>query len=154
MVAKINIELREITPDNWRKVNSLEVKRVQKTFVADNVAILARAFAYRKDNSKVFVVYFEDTEIGLIMQRDFRIGDKKICILDQFMIDEHYQGLGYGKIAMGIWICNIKREKLYDSIEFCYKEENIMAKQMYEKLGFVRSPQKDDEDELVMEYFL
>ena len=72
MDKKTKIHFEEITPDNWRKINALEVKEEQKHFVASNVAILARAFAYRKDNSKVFAIYNNVNPIGLIMQRDFK----------------------------------------------------------------------------------
>lgn len=63
----MKLEFREETPENWRKINSLEVKEDQKKFVASNVTILARAFAFRNDNSKVYVVYSNDNPIGLIM---------------------------------------------------------------------------------------
>ncbi len=35
-----NIEFKEITPDNWRIINSLSIKEEQKNFAAPNVAIL------------------------------------------------------------------------------------------------------------------
>ena len=80
------------------------MKEEQKHFVASNVAILARAFAYRKDNSKVFAIYNNINPIGLIMQRDFKDENNLICILDQFMIDKNYQGQGYGKVSMELWM--------------------------------------------------
>lgn len=146
------LELKEITPDNWRKVNSLEVKKEQKNFVADNVAILARAFAYRKNNSKVHVICVANNPIGLIMQRDFLYNGKNKCILDQVMIDKDYQGQGYGKLAMEKWIAMIKDEGIYSGIELCYIEGDFIAEKMYKNLGFVRKPEEDDEDELVMIY--
>ena len=147
-----SLELKEITPDNWRKVNSLEVKKEQKNFVADNVAILARAFAYQKNNSKVHVICVADNPIGLIMQRDFLHNGKNKCILDQVMIDKDYQGQGYGNLAMEKWIAMIKDEGIYSSIELCYIKGDFIAENMYKKLGFVRKPEEDDEDELVMIY--
>ena len=35
-----NIEFKEITPDNWRIINSLSIKEEQKNFAASNVTIL------------------------------------------------------------------------------------------------------------------
>jgi len=152
--VNMDLELRDVTPDNWRKINSLEVKEEQKGFVASNVTILARAFAYRNYNSKVYVVYNENNPIGLIMQRDYLEDNKVICILDQFMIDKNYQGKGFGREAMELWMSMIKNEGKYDSIMLCYIEGNILAERMYESLGFVRCPEEDDEDELVMVYEL
>ena len=50
-----NIEFKEVTPDNWRIINSLSIKEEQKNFAASNVTILARAFVYRKENAKGFI---------------------------------------------------------------------------------------------------
>ncbi|WIV12747.1 GNAT family N-acetyltransferase [Proteiniborus sp. MB09-C3] len=150
----MEIYFNEVTPDNWRKINSLEVREDQKSFVASNVAILARAYAYRKDNSKVSVIYSNTNPIGLIMQRDFKEEDKHICILDQFMIDKNYQGKGYGKTSMKLWLSMIRREKRYNAIGLCYKENDYIAKKLYESLGFSRKPEEDDEDELIMRYEL
>jgi len=150
----MKLEFREVTPENWRKINSLEVKEDQKKFVASNVTILARAFAFRNDNSKVYVVYSNDNPIGLIMQRDYLKDNNLICILDQFMIDKNYQGLGYGRKAMELWISMIKNEGKYDFIELCYIEGNSAAEEMYKRLGFIRCPEEDDGDELIMVYRL
>lgn len=60
-----------ITPDNWRVFNALKVNEEQKKFVASNVTILARAFAFRNYNSCVYVIYNEDLPIGMLMQRDY-----------------------------------------------------------------------------------
>ncbi len=152
--GKAKIHFEEITPDNWRKINALEVKEEQKHFVASNVAILARAFAYRKDNSKVFAIYNDANPIGLIMQRDFKDGDDIICILDQFMIDKNYQGQGYGKVSMELWMSMIKKEKQYSAIRLCYIEDDYIAEKLYKNLGFIRKPEYDDGDELVMRYEL
>lgn len=150
----MKIHFSEVTPDNWRKVNSLEVHEHQKHFVASNVTILARAFAFRNENSKVHVIYDDEVPIGLIMQREYIKEDKLICILDQFMIDKNYQGKGYGRIAMELWLSMIKAENKYDAIELCYKEDDYIAEKLYLSLGFIRKPEDDEEEELVMTYKL
>ena len=150
----MEINLIDLTPDNWREVNSLKVKPEQQKYVAENVGILARAFAYRSDNSKVHVVSTGDIPIGLIMQRDILLENKLICILDQFMIDGRYQGKGFGKKAMEVWLSMIKSDESYDSIDLCFVQGDIIAEKMYESLGFIRIFEDDDEDELVMSYKL
>jgi len=154
MDKKTKIHLEEITPDNWRKINALEVKEEQKHFVASNVAILARAFAYRKDNSKVFAIYNNINPIGLIMQRDLKDENNLICILDQFMIDKNYQGQGYGKVAMELWLSMIRKKGQYSAIELCYIENDYIAEKLYNSLGFRRKSEDDDGHELVMRYEL
>lgn len=150
----MDLKFKEVTPDNWRRINSLEVRDEQKEFVASNVAILAKAFAYNMYNSRGYVLYSEDNPIGLIMQRDFFYNEDIICILDQFMIDKNYQGKGFGKTAMKQWISMIKSKNKYNLIMLCYKQGDIIAEKMYQGLGFIRKPEEDDEDELVMIYKL
>ena len=140
-----NIEFKEVTPDNWRIINSLSVKEEQKNFAASNVTILARAFVYRKENAKVFAVYYSDNPIGLIMQRDWIDGNKIVCIMDQFMIDKKSQG----KAALQKWLSMIEAEKKYPCIQLCYVEGDIAAKHLYENFGFYESDK--DEDEIIMQ---
>ena len=45
-----------ITPDNWRVFNAMKVKKEQAGFVASNLTILARAFAFRDYNSHVYAI--------------------------------------------------------------------------------------------------
>ena len=144
-----NIEFKEVTPDNWRIINSLSIKEEQKNFAASNVTILARAFVYRKQNAKVFAVYYSDNPIGLIMQRDWIDGKQIICIMDQFMIDKKSQGRGLGKAALQKWLSMIEAEKRYPCIQLCYVEGDIAAKHLYENFGFYEIGK--DEDEIIMQ---
>ncbi|MEL3912303.1 GNAT family N-acetyltransferase [Treponema pedis] len=144
-----SIEFKEVTPDNWRIINSLSVKEEQKNFAASNVTILARAFVYRKENAKVFAVYYEDKPVGLIMQRDWIDGKKTVCIMDQFMIDKRSQGKGLGKAALKKWLLMIESEKKYPCIQLCYVEGDIPAKHLYENFGFYEIGK--DEDEIIMQ---
>ena len=146
----MNIQFKDITPENWRIINGLKVKEEQQEYVALNVAIVARAYAYRMDNSKAIAIYNGDIPIGLIMQRDYTNDNKLICILDQFMIDKKWQGKGYGKQAMIKWISEIEKTSIYHSIELCFIDGDVVAEKLYKSLGFVRTPEYDDQDELVM----
>ncbi|MGM9972443.1 MAG: GNAT family N-acetyltransferase [Clostridiaceae bacterium] len=147
------IRLGTITPDNWRIFNGLKVKENQQSYVPSNVVILARAFAYREYNSRVYPIYKGDTPIGLLMQRDYKEDDRLLCILEEFMIAEQYQGKGYGKAAISLWLSKIKDEKKYDAIILCYIEGNERARDFYLRMGFKHTG-VIDEDEVVMEYNL
>lgn len=149
----MNIHLETITPDNWRIFKALKVKKEQERFVAENIGILAKAYVYRDYNSKVYGIYDGDLPIGMIMQRDYKENGKLMCELDQFMIAEKYQGKGYGRAAIQIWISIIKDEKKYDSICLCYVEGDEAARNLYLSMGFDHNGIVD-EDEIVMEYNL
>ena len=62
------IRLDEINEDNWRL--PLEVAENQKTFVAPPASILARAYAYRHSRSMAYVIYADDTPVGMAMYHD------------------------------------------------------------------------------------
>ena len=148
----MNIHFSNITPDNWRTFNALKVKEEQKKFVASNVTILARAFAFRDYDSRVYAIYNGDLPIGMLMHHDLE-DDSLVCVLEQFMIDEQYQGKGYGKSAMQLWFSMIKNEEKHDSVILCYKEGDEVARNLYLGMGFHHTGEVD-EDEIVMEYNL
>ena len=149
----MTVHLSGITPDNWRIFNSLKVKRGQEKFVASNLTILARAFAFREYNSCVHTIFYGELPIGMLMQRDYKDGGNLVCVLDQFMIAEQYQGKGFGKNAMQLWLSMIKNEEKYDSITLCYKDSDETARNLYLDMGFYHTGEVD-EDEIIMEYNL
>lgn len=149
----MELQFELINPENWRFFNVLNVKKEQKNWVASNVTILARAYVYRDYNSIVYAIYNSNTPVGLLLQRDYIENEKTCCVLDQFMITEQFQGKGYGKKAMQQWIALIKKESKNNSITLCYKEEDSIAKKLYESLGFQHTGVVD-EDEVIMEYLL
>lgn len=150
---KMAIHFDIITPDNWLTFNKLKVKEEQKEFVASNLTILARAYAYRDSNSKVYAIYNENIPIGMLMQREYQEDTKLFCVLDQFMITERYQRMGYGKAAMKLWIDLIKSENRYDSIILCYIEGDDAAKNLYLNIGFYHTGEVDG-NEIIMKYTL
>lgn len=149
----MEIHFSTITPNNWRIFNSLKVKEEQEKFVASNLKILARAFAFRDYNSHVHAIYNGDIPIGLLMQREYEEDNKIFCVLDQFMIAEQYQGKGFGKIAIQLWLSMLKNEDKYDSIILCYKENDEPARNLYLDMGFYHTGEVD-EDEIIMRYDL
>lgn len=148
----MTIHFGDITPDNWRDFNALKVKEEQEKFVASNVTILARAFAFRDYNSRVYAIYNGDLPIGMLMQHDLN-DDGLVCVLNEFMIAEQYQGNGYGKSAMQLWLSMIENEDTYDSIILCYIEGDEVAQNLYLSMGFHHTGEID-EDEIIMKYIL
>ena len=89
------IHLVDIDPGNWRL--KLEVAESQKHYVANSAVMLARAYAYREQRSRAFVIYNDETPVGMGMYHD--CPDLDAFDLSQIFIDERYQGKGYGKVA-------------------------------------------------------
>ena len=63
------------------------------------------------------------------MQHDLN-DDGLVCVLNEFMIAEQYQGKGYGKAAMKLWLSMIENENKYDSIILCYIEGDEIARNL------------------------
>lgn len=134
-----------IAPDNWRL--GLKVSQSQKNHVADSATLLARAYAYRDYRSRAFVIYDDETPVGMGLYYD--LPEMECYDLSQLFIDERYQGRGYGKAATQLVLDSMKQDGKYGKVALCYVEGNDVAKHMYEKFGFVETER--DGDEIVME---
>ena len=87
--------LADVTEDNWIEAASLSVREDQKGFLAPAIGILARGYVYRNCGARVFVIENEDVIVGLALVREFT--DEPLGYdLQQFMIDQRFQGRGYG----------------------------------------------------------
>ena len=138
------IRLTEITEDNWLEAADLSVGQSQKGFVAPTVGIIARGYVYRDHNPKVFVIKDDDAAVGLALVREFT--DEPLGYdLQQFMIDERFQGRGFGSEALKLILDELKNEGHYDHVEVCVKRDDAAAIGLYEKYGFVDSGYIDED---------
>ena len=142
------IHLVDIDPGNWRL--GLRVADTQKNYVSDSYAMLARAYAYREQWSRAFVIYDNETPVGMGMYHD--CPDLDAFDLSQIFIDERYQRKGYGKAATKLVLDAMKQDGKYSKAILCYIEGNNAAKDLYESFGFVEIDR--DEDEIIMELTL
>ena len=140
------IRLETVNPDNWRL--RLKVSDAQKSFVADSATILARAYAYRESRSKAYVIYNDTLPVGMALYYD--CAELNAYDLSQLFIDERYQGNGFGIEATKQILDKMKSDSKYDKVILCYIDGNEAAKNMYEKLGFKLTGDRD-EDEIIME---
>ena len=140
------IRLETVTPDNWRL--GLHVREDQRGFVADSAGILARAWAYRNSRSRAFVIYNDETPVGMAMYHDME--EDGAYDFSQFFIDERYQGNGYGFEAAALILRMMKEDGKYDKVLLCYIDGDTAALRLYEKLGFRHTGDKY-EDEIIME---
>ena len=142
------IHLVDIDPGNWRL--GLRVADSQKNYVSDSYAMLARAYAYREQRSRAFVIYDNETPVGMGMYHD--CPDLDAFDLSQIFIDERYQRKGYGKSATKLVLDAMKQDGKYSKAILCYIEGNNAAKDLYESFGFVEIDR--DEDEIILELTL
>ena len=136
------VRLTEVTEANWMEVASLSVKDDQKGFLAPAAGILARGYVYRNCNGKVFAIENDGTIVGVALVREFT--DEPLGYdLQQFMIDQRYQGQGYGSEALQLILDGLRKEGHYDHVEVCVKKNDAEAIRLYKKNGFTESGYED-----------
>ena len=138
------ITLTEVTEENWFDVAGLNVKDDQKNYVAPAIGILARGFVYRDCNSRIYVIENDGIIVGVSLVREFT-DEPPGYDLQQFMIDQRYQGKGYGSEALALILDELRKEGHYDHAEICVKKDDIAAIRLYEKNGFIDSGYVDED---------
>ena len=139
------IRFVDIGPDNWRL--GLKVAESQKTYVANSAVMLARAYAYREQRSRAFIIYDDEIPVGMGLYYD--LPEMECYDFSQIFIDERYQGRGYGKAATRLVLDALKQDGKYNKVDLCYIQGNDVAKKLYEQFGFVEIDR--DGNEIILE---
>ena len=144
------VRLEKITAENFKECLNLKVAEEQKDFVSSNTLSLAKAYIFN-DIVKPFAIYNDDTMVGFIMMRFTE--EHNYYFIWQLMIDEKYQGKGYGKEAIKLAIEWMKKDERCHQIVTTYKKGNQCAEALYTKLGFENMEDfGDDEMDMVLRW--
>jgi diamine N-acetyltransferase len=129
------LRLVEIDRYNYLSVLDLSVSPEQKSFVASNQYSLAQA--YVQPDCVPLALYAENKPIGFAMY-SLDENDHQYWIY-RLMIDQRYQGVGYGREAMKLLIERIRKltDDEHKRIYISFEPENEIAKALYESLDFV-----------------
>jgi diamine N-acetyltransferase len=143
-IFSVAVSLRPVTQDNWRAVVHLNVAEDQREFVAPNVYSLAEA-AYDQSLTPA-AIYADETLIGFALstrepfQGEWGFTETpyegELGIL-RVMVDQQYQGQGYGKQAMQALIAQMSTLPGAEAIILNVMRGNVGALRLYESLGFV-----------------
>lgn len=131
----MELTLKKIERDNWEECVDLSVTEEQKDYVSANwYSILQGKF---EEEIYPLGIYYGEVMVGFLMY-DLDL-DTKRMEMSRLMIDQKYQGKGYGKMAI-LKLLDLMKEKygnikLYTSIE----PKNIIAQKLYESLGFKKT---------------
>ena len=152
------IRLEEINGKNVWDILKLRVSDAQKSFVAPNDVSIIEAYIAITHHGQAFPfgIYDNETPVGFCMigfgadddWEDAPAIAKNNYNLWRFMIDERYQGKGYGKAAMKQIMDYIASEPC-GSAEFCwlsYEPENVAAKKLYASFGFRETGEWDGKE--------
>lgn len=152
------LRLEKITGKNVFDILNLHVSEDQKNFVAENSLSLAEAYIAVTNNGYAFPfgIYDDEVPIGFLMigfdkDDDWEDAPDIACgnySLWRLMIDERYQGKGYGREAVRLALQFIRTEPC-GKAAYCwvsYEPENEAARHLYQSYGFSETGEKDGEE--------
>ena len=155
------IKLEKVTNENYEAVSQLSVHEHQvEELDWDITAELQDYLNNEKNEEIIFAIYHNATPIGLVEIGSYengqdnynhqKYGDKVTYEIQRMMIDGAYQGKGFGKQALPAIIDYIKTfpHGLADAITVTYFLSNMVAKSLYQSVGFVETGEKWDGDTL------
>ncbi len=129
------LKLIEVNEANFLEAARLRVREEQRGFVDSALGILARGYAYRACRARVLGIEVDGTLVGLALVKD--LDEEPACYdLQQFLIDEGWQGRGCGTQALKLILAELEKERKYPCVEVCVKKKNAAALHLFEKLGF------------------
>lgn len=141
-----------VTQENWRQVIKLQVSKKQKHFIESNEVSLLEA-AYDKIYAwQPFALRVDEVIVGFAMIGAYDQVQKYIW-LDRFMIDQSFQGQGYGRHFLEKLLVFIKLTWSVEMVVLSTHQQNKAAISFYEQNGFVNTTRLDEENgELMMTY--
>ena len=140
--------LKKVDESNFIECFNLKLGYGQDKFVSHPIRSLAQAYVYYNQCTP-FVVCKDNMIIGYVMViYDY---DEETYNIWHMMIDEKYQGKGYGTKVIKLCIDYIKTKPFGKSnnIILTCNIDNTHAIYIYEKLGFKDTGERDD-DEMIM----
>ncbi len=129
------LSLREINMDNFHVCIRLSVAEDQRGFVASNMYSLAEAKADGVSNP--LAIYADETMVGFTMF--WFDAEHNLGYIDRLMVDQRYQGQGYGRYAMTEVIRRLKENPGCQRIHISFHPDNQPAESLYYSLGFRRN---------------
>lgn len=127
------VRLERISLHNWQACIALSVADSQQHFVPSNLYSIAEAQFY-PEACPLAAYNHADQMIGFALYgRDAASGNWKIFRL---MIDQSFQGQGYGSSLLSKLIAAIASQPDAKEVLICYHCTNAVARQLYSRFGF------------------
>lgn len=145
------IELVDITSDNWENVCCLYPGKEGTLFVAPNSFSIAQS--KYEEGWIIKAITADRVLVGFTMYGYCEeLKGYEIC---RFMLDQHFQGKGYGKEALKVIIEEMKNNFHCNKIFLSTAPDNERGKHIYKAAGFMPTGSTcGDEDDLEDVYCL
>jgi len=131
--TRLPVTIEPITKANWQYVVELRLAPEQANLLASNLYSLAQA--YVEPSCQPRAIAAGGMFIGFVMYE--YIGWQAAFNIPRFMIDERWQGHGYGAAALAGVIKTLKAERPDAGILISLMPYNVAARRLYERMGFV-----------------
>jgi diamine N-acetyltransferase len=137
------IELRAVTQDNWQSLIKLKVRDGQKDFVASNLYSIAEShFGFDEEGHwelSPYGLFLNGEPVGFAMT-GLNINHSRFQgLILRLMVDERYQGRGYGRQAMKLMTEMFLANEHVRAVCISYAPENEAARMLYASFGFVET---------------
>ena len=147
------INLKPVTSKNDDEICNL---KADSKLVRHNEGSLADAFVYTTEYGQTpmaYGIYHDETPVGFVMVAYFTEDDRgnhgiPYYFLWRLMIDEKHQGKGYGREAMQLVIDEVKTLPKGYANAFYTSTHGAAALRLYEGLGFKRTGQEAEGEEI------
>lgn len=135
-----------VNKDNWLEVGRLKVRPDQEHFVAANFVSIAES---KFEPELIPMVIMHDNEmVGFLMYGYDRDQDSYWII--RFMIDQRFQGKGYGRQAIQMAVAMLRAIPGYKRVKLSYELENAPAEKLYASIGFVPTGEIEQGEKVVV----
>lgn len=137
----MSVTLQPVTAGNWRDLIKLKVREDQNGFVASNLYSIAEAqFGFEDEGHwdyYPFGAYVDGEPVGFVMYC-FNFNHSRFqAFIMRLMVDERYQGRGYGSEIMDQVLEVFRGKHEIKNIGISYEPHNETARKLYASLGFV-----------------
>ena len=145
----MELSIKPVSARNRKQVLELSLAESQKGFVESPRECLREA--RRLWLWRPVAILDADVVVGFAMYGKFpHDGERGRVWLDRFLIDERYQGRGYGRKALSALCGRLRETYGCDEIYLSCYPENQSAIRLYQRAGFQRNGEKDINGEDVM----
>jgi diamine N-acetyltransferase len=136
------VTLREVTKDLVRAICILHVAPTQRGFVAPNAVSFAEAMF--EPTAWFRAVMADDVPVGFVMLSI----DRKVpkYYLWRYMIDERYQGRGYGRAALALIVDHVRTLPGATELYVSWVPAPGGPEPFYRGLGFEPTGEMDDDE--------
>jgi diamine N-acetyltransferase len=145
------VSLEPIDDSNRGLVEALGVSPIQEQFVAGVADSLVEAVEEPGGRAIYSAIYAEDIPVGFVMISDEVDGPGYIPqYLWRLLIDQRYQGRGYGAAALDLIVEYFQRRPGVEVIRTSCGEGDGSPLGFYERYGFTRTGDRVFDDEILL----